>query len=201
MAGSKKVAAIAAGAAVAVSSVVGIAVKSARSGGDDIVRVADDFARSADDIGRSGDDILRSSDDIVPNGAPAHPPPIGSAGQVVEDAAQVESRIASFADAVSDTGAATPEEAWDTGAGAACEVLRVAVFDGRLPTEFEWVKIGVGAMASAGIDDAYVPVGSAAWQYLEQAKDEVSGLISNQLGYADEEEAESLAEELACAWL
>ena len=149
-----------------------------------------------------GDDIARSL-----RAAPDRPPVSGGVAEAgggviggathLGSAAQVESQLDAFVVTVGDGISATPEAAREAGLSSACAVLYIAFTESRLPTDDEWVEIGVDAVATAAID---VPIGSGVWRELEHVKDEVANAVSDSLGYVDDAEAESVADELSCAW-
>lgn len=150
-----------------------------------------------------GDDAARTF-----RAAPDRPPVSGGIPEVggggvaggglhLGSASQVQSQLDAFVASVGDGIRATPEAARQAALSSACGVLYIAVTDARLPTNEEWVDISVDALFAAAID---VPVGSPAWRGLERVKDEAADAVSDALGYVDEAEAESVADELACAW-
>jgi hypothetical protein len=112
-------------------------------------------------------------------------------------AAQVDSQIETFVVSVADQTAAGREAAREAGRTTACEVTYIAFTEARLPDGAEWIKIATEAVDAALLD---VPFGSGAWRALEEVKDEVAQAVSDQFGYVDTVEAESVADELACAW-
>lgn len=149
-------------------------------------------AKLGDDAARA----LRAGADSPPVGGLADGGLIGAATHSAGPA-EVRSQLETFVTTVGDGITATPEAAREAGLSSACGVLYIVATQARLPTESEWVAIAVDATAAAAID---VPVGSGGWRELELVKDQVAATVSNSLGYVDDAEANSFADELACAW-
>ena len=167
------------------------------------VVVGGGIVKFGDDIGRS---VFRNTDDVTRSlGSGSDSPPIGggvlgggSIGSATHaGASQVESQVDAFVTQVADGIFTTQESAREAGLTVACDVLYIAYTELRLPTEREWVDIGVGAVVGAAVD---APVGSAGWLQLEGVKDAVGDAVSDAQGYVDDTEAESVADTLACEW-
>jgi hypothetical protein len=177
-------------------------------GGGTAIKYGDDVVRNfGDDAGRA----VRSAPDAPPPrppsrlpGTPPRIPPgrpsMRPATGQLDEVTQVKFRLTVFVVDVSNSGTATRAAARDAGKSAACEVLKIAVTQRKPPSASEWVAITVNAAAAAAIPGEYVRPFSPLWRSLEQLKKDVSKDISNELGYVDEEKAESVAEGLACAW-
>jgi hypothetical protein len=162
--------------------------------GGGAAKFGDDLARSfrgADDVSRS---LGGTSDQPIGGGVLG-----GLTGGTSHfgSAPHVESQVDTFVAHVADGFAATPESAREASLSVACNVLLIASTERRLPTNSEWVDIGTDAVIFAGIE---VPVGSGAWLQLERVKDAVGDAVSDSLGLVDDAEADSVADELACAW-
>jgi len=149
-------------------------------------------AKFGDDAARA----LRGTPDSPPIGGILDGGVVGAAPHV-GGAVDIRSQLETFVATVGDGITATPEAARDAALSSACGVLYIAVTEARLPTDAEWVAIAIDATSAAAVD---VPVGSGGWRELERVKDEVADTVSDSLGYVDDTEANSVADELSCAW-
>jgi hypothetical protein len=169
-----------AAALTAVLAALGVGVEHAHVG-DDATRVG---VRMIGDAVHEGP--WHNLDDI-------HLPGGGGARHSAARATAIRSKISLLAEALP----GAPEKAKKSAQKVACDGLfTIHKNHGDLPTKRQWLKIATDAVGASGVEDR---AGHQAWRAVDGVETEVASAVSKS-PRDDEQDAESIANELGCGW-